>query len=338
MNTKTELTGQGVSSTSTTLEPVEYKTLYPAIEPFATNWIKTGDGHEVYYEQSGNPNGLPVIFLHGGPGSSCKEHHRCFFNPQKYHIILMDQRGAGRSRPSGDLTRNTTQNLIADMEMIRKKLSIEKWLLFGGSWGATLALLYAQTHTSKVLGLILRGTFLARSIDADWFFKDGANRLFPKAWKRFIQYVSTNERKDALGAYYQRLNIDDKEVQQEATREWDAWGGAVVLGDSFNADELDGEVPDTAIAQARIETHYGMNRYFIKENQIVDNAIRLLDLPCTLIHGRKDYMCPIESSFTLAQAIPNANFIELPNATHLAHGDEMINALVSATDHFVLTS
>jgi proline iminopeptidase len=308
------------------------KALFPSIEPFATQWLETGDGHEVYVEQVGNPNGTPVIFLHGGPGSSCKDHHRCFFNPEKFHIILMDQRGAGRSRPSGRLKDNTTKHLILDLEMIREKLSIEKWLLFGGSWGATLALLYAQKYKKNVLALILRGTFLARAIDADWFFKDGANRLFPEAWQRFTQHISTSERKDVLRAYYHRLGIDDAQVQQEATREWDAWGGAVVLGEEFNADELDGEVPETAIAQARIEAHYAMNHYFIEENQILDNAIRLRDLPCTIIHGKKDFMCPIESSFSLAQTLPEARLIALANSTHLAHGEEMIDALVSAVE------
>jgi len=308
------------------------KTLYPEIEPFATHWVEMGDGHEVYVEQVGNPSGVPVMFLHGGPGSSCKEHHRCFFNPDKYHIILMDQRGAGRSRPLGRLKHNTTNHLLLDMEVIRKKLAIEKWLLFGGSWGAALALLYAQQYTSNVSGLILRGTFLARSKDADWFLKDGANRLYPEAWLRFTQHISTNERKNVLKAYYHRLSIDDAEVQQESTREWDAWGGAVVLGDDFNAGELDGEVPEKAIAQARIETHYAMNNYFIRENQILDNAIRIQEIPCIIIHGQKDFMCPIESSFTLAQALPKAEFIRLPNSTHLAHGEEMIDALVSASD------
>ncbi|HIG78710.1 MAG TPA: prolyl aminopeptidase [Cycloclasticus sp.] len=308
------------------------KALFPSIEPFATQWLETGDGHEVYVEQVGNPNGTPVIFLHGGPGSSCKDHHRCFFNPEKFHIILMDQRGAGRSRPSGRLKDNTTKHLILDLEMIREKLSIEKWLLFGGSWGATLALLYAQKYKKNVLALILRGTFLARAIDADWFFKDGANRLFPEAWQRFTQHISTSERKDVLRAYYHRLGIDDAQVQQETTREWDAWGGAVVLGEEFNADELDGEVPETAIAQARIEAHYAMNHYFIEENQILDNAIRLRDLPCTIIHGKKDFMCPIESSFSLAQTLPEARLIALANSTHLAHGEEMIDALVSAVE------
>lgn len=308
------------------------KTLYPSIEPFSTQWLETADGHEVYVEQVGNPSGVPVMFLHGGPGSSCKDHHRQFFNPEKYHVILMDQRGAGRSRPLGRLKNNTTNDLIADMEMIREKLGIEKWLLFGGSWGATLALLYAQQYTQHVSGLILRGTFLAREKDADWFFKDGANRFYPEAWKRFIGHVLPSERKHMLAAYYHRLSMPDEEQRRETAREWDAWGGAVVLGADFNADELDGHVPDSAVAQARIETHYAMNRYFIDENQILDNMDSLYDLPCTIIHGQKDFMCPIESSFTLADAWPKAQFIRLPNSTHLAHGDEMIDALVDATD------
>jgi len=308
------------------------KKLYPSIEPFANEWLETGDGHEVYFEQVGNPNGVPVIFLHGGPGSCCKDHHRCFFNPEKYRVILMDQRGAGRSKPLGRLKNNTTNHVLEDMEAIRQKLGIEKWLLFGGSWGATLALLYAQQHVQQTIGLVLRGTFLARKTDADWFLKEGASRLFPEAWLRFTQHISTNERKNILAAYYNRLSIDDDEVQQETTREWDAWGGAVVLGDDFNADELNGDVPETAIAQARIETHYAMNDYFIDENQILNKAVRLLELPCTIIHGKKDFMCPIESSFTLAQALPKAELITLANATHLAHGDEMIDALISAAD------
>ncbi|ORU92936.1 MAG: prolyl aminopeptidase [Cycloclasticus sp. symbiont of Bathymodiolus heckerae] len=308
------------------------KKLYPSIEPFASQWLDMGDGHEVYVEQVGNPNGVPVIFLHGGPGSSCKDHHRCFFNPEKYHVILMDQRGAGRSKPLGRLKNNTTHHLIADMERIRETLGIEQWLLFGGSWGATLALLYAQQYVQKTLGLVLRGTFLARSKDADWFLKDGASRLFPKAWLRFTQHISTNERKNVLAAYYNRLSIDDDEIRQETTREWDAWGGAVVLGDDFNADELNGDVSEKAIAQARIETHYAMNNYFIEANYILKNTVRLQELPCTIIHGKKDFMCPIESSFTLAQALPKAQFVVLPNATHLAHGDEMIDALVGAAD------
>lgn len=309
-----------------------YKSLYPAIEPFSHEWINTEDGHEVYIEQVGNPQGVPVIFLHGGPGSSCKDHHRCFFNPDKYHVILMDQRGAGRSRPSGHLKHNTTKHLVLDMEMIREKLGIEKWLLFGGSWGATLALLYAGKHRSRVSGMILRGTFLARQTDADWFFKEGASRLFPAAWHRFSHHVSLNERKNLLVSYHRRLLIDDDEVQQETTREWDAWGGAVVLGDGFDVSALEGDVSEKAIAQARIETHYAVNHYFIEENQIINNTVRLTDIPCTIVHGRRDFMCPIESSYTLARELPHSTFINLPNATHLAHGDEMIDALVDAAD------
>lgn len=311
-----------------------YKRLYPTIEPFASAWLETGDGHEVYVEQVGNPSGIPVIFLHGGPGSSCKTHHRCFFNPDKYHVILMDQRGAGRSRPLGELKNNSTQHLLADMEMIRDQLGVEKWLLFGGSWGATLALLYAQAYPERSLGLIIRGTFLARQADADWFLKDGANRLYPEAWARFIATLPQQQRTDLVAAYHQRLCSPDGFVRQQAGREWDMWGGAVVLGEDFNADALAGDVPESAIAQARIETHYALQQYFIEENQIITKAALLANLPCTIIHGRLDYMCPIESSYSLAQILPQAKFVVLAKASHLAAGDEMIDALVSATDDF----
>ena len=311
-----------------------FKKLYPALEPFAVEWIDTGDGHQVYVEQAGNQHGIPVIFLHGGPGSSCKAHHRCFFNPEKYHIILMDQRGAGRSRPLASLENNTTDRLIADMELIRQTLNIDKWLLFGGSWGATLALLYAQAHIDKVQGLIIRGTFLARDSDANWFLKDGVNRLYPEAWQRFEQAIPKEEQSNLLQAYHDRLVSDDPFVKQEAGREWDMWGGAVVLGEQFNADELSGEVPETAIAQASIETYYALNNYFIEDNQILNNTACLSTIPLTIIHGRLDHMCPIESSYSLSQRLPHAQFISLSNSTHLAHGEEMIDALVSATERF----
>jgi len=311
------------------------KILYPSIEPFSEQWFETGDGHEVYVQQAGNPNGTPVIFLHGGPGSSCKDHHRCFFNPEKYHIILMDQRGAGRSRPLGQLNHNTTDLLMADMEMIRLALGIKQWLLFGGSWGATLALLYAQRHTQQVLALIIRGTFLARDCDAEWFLKDGASRLYPEAWQRFVAAIPQNERDDLVSAYHQRLVSSEPQVRQEAGREWDMWGGAVVLAEQFNADELAGEVPESAIAQASIETHYARNNYFIDDNQILQYAQRLANIPLTIIHGRLDHMCPIESSHSLARALPHARFIALAHSNHLAHGDEMIDALVTAADDFL---
>ena len=311
-----------------------YKKLYPALKPFAAEWFNTGDGHQVYVEQAGNQHGVPVIFLHGGPGSSCKDHHRCFFNPEKYHIILMDQRGAGRSRPLAKLENNTTDKLIGDMEMIRQALGIDKWLLFGGSWGATLALLYAQANTDKVLGLIIRGAFLARDSDANWFLRDGVNRLFPEAWQRFEQAIPKEEQSNLVQAYHFRLVSDDPLVRQEAAREWNMWGGAVVLGEQFNADELGGEVPEASIAQASIETHYALNNYFMDDNQILNNTLCLSTVPLTIIHGRLDYMCPIESSYSLSQRLPHAQFITLPNSTHLAQGDEMIDALVSAADAF----
>lgn len=310
------------------------KKLYPSIEPFASDYLKTEQGHDVYFEQAGNPAGIPVIFLHGGPGASCKPHHRCFFDPSKYHIVLMDQRGSGRSKPLGQLLDNSTHDLIADMEAIRCQLNIDSWLLFGGSWGATLALIYAQQYTDNVLGLILRGTFLARKVDADWFLKEGASRLYPAAWQRFVESVSASKQSDLVQLYHQRLASDDKVIQSEASREWDAWGGAVVLGDDFNAQLLEGDVSQTSIAQACIETYYASHQYFIDENQILDNIDGISHLPCQIIHGKRDYMCPVESSYSLAQAWPAAELTLLAKAGHLAHGEDMIDALVGATDSF----
>lgn len=305
------------------------RTLYPDIEPYASHSLNTQDGHRVYFEECGNPDGLPVIFLHGGPGSGCKPHHRCFFDPERYRIVLMDQRGTGRSKPAGGLAANDTHHLLADMEAIRTKLSVEQWVLFGGSWGATLALLYAESYPAHVLGMLLRGTFLARQQDVDWFLKDGANRLYPEAWEKFVRHLGSDV--DVIAAYHQRL-LAGGTAGRAAARAWDEWGGSVVLGEEFDPEQLAGEVPDSAYHQALIETHYALHRYFISENQILDRATALQNIPCVLIHGRLDFMCPVESAWVLKARLPEADIRILPNATHLAQGDTMINALVAASD------
>lgn len=305
------------------------KILYPEIEPNRTHLLDTGDGHQVYFEECGNTEGIPVIFLHGGPGSGCKPHHRCFFNPDRYRIVLMDQRGTGRSTPSGELNGNTTWGLVADMESIRQQLGISKWILFGGSWGATLALLYAQAHSEYVLGMVLRGSFLARQQDVDWFLKDGVNRIYPEAWNDFSKTIPPGV--GAVAHYYQQLKLDGSEAR-EAARAWDQWGGAVVLGEDFDPEMLAGDVPDSAYHQALIETHYATHQYFIEEDQILMQSERLPAVPTYLIHGRRDLMCPVESAWALKQKLSHAELQILLDATHLAQGESMVDALVDATD------
>lgn len=308
------------------------KTLYPAIEPYAVHHFKR-DHHNLYVEECGNPQGLPVIYLHGGPGSGCKPHHRGFFDPEKYRAILVDQRGAGRSTPHGDLSHNATADLVRDLEYLRQHLKVERWLLFGGSWGATLALLYAQKHPAKVSGLVLRGSFLARQRDLEWFAgADGVRRIYPEGWAHFIDSLPEAERDDPIHAIHQRLIGNDELAQRRAARIWSLWGGQVVLGDKFDPSELHEHVPAEVLNQARIELHYAVNRYFIEENAILDGCAKLAKIPTLIIHGRRDLVCPAESAYLLHQHLPHAELRILPKAGHIAGGEDMIDALVEAAD------
>lgn len=308
------------------------KTLYPAIEPYAVHHFNR-DHHKIYVEECGNPQGLPVIYLHGGPGSGCKPHHRGFFDPGKYRAILADQRGAGRSTPHGDLRHNTTADLIRDLEYIRQHLKVERWLLFGGSWGATLALLYAQKHPAKVSGLVLRGSFLARRRDLDWFVgADGVRRIYPEGWAQFMDSLPEAERGDPVAAIHQRLVGGDELARRRAARAWSLWGGQVVLGDEFDPGELHEHVSAEVLNQARIELHYAANRYFIEENAILDGCAKLAKIPAVIIHGRRDLVCPAESAYLLHRHLPHAELRILPKAGHIAGGEEMIDALVEAAD------
>lgn len=307
------------------------KILYPEITPFATFFLTTNSPHRVYVEQSGNPAGIPVIFLHGGPCSGTKPDHRRFFNPERYRIILMDQRGCGLSTPFGELQDNHTQALIDDMEQIRQQLGISQWLVFGGSWGGSLALLYAQQHRQQVLGLILRGVFLARQADMDWFLNptNGVSRIYPERWEALHASISASSA-NVLAGLCDRVFGDDSELAKRAAQQWQAWGGQVALGNAFQYSEQ--AVSDQDLLQVQMELHYAKHGYFISENQILQNCAMLKELPTIIIHGQNDLTCPLEAGWQLHQALPDAEFIVLPNAGHIAKGDEMIDALVSATD------
>jgi len=308
------------------------KTLYPEIEPFHNFFSQTGSKHFVYVEQCGNPHGIAVIFLHGGPCSGTKPDHRRFFNPKKYHIILMDQRGCGKSLPFGELTNNTTQDLIDDMERIRNQLNIKQWLVFGGSWGSTLTLLYAQQHKNQVLGMVIRAVFLARQKDSDWYIKEGAGRIYPELWLKLIESIPRESGIDLTEGLHNAVFGQDEVTKKRAAKAWINWGGQVALLDEFKEESQLGRVTKKMVEQVQMEIHYAQHKYFITENQILKECQALQQIPTIIIHGRKDLVCPIEAGFSLHKALPNAEYIILANAGHIASGKEMINALVDATD------
>jgi proline iminopeptidase len=310
------------------------KTLYPEIEPFHHFLLETDSKHRVYVEQSGNPEGIPVIFLHGGPCSGTRPKHRCFFNPEKYHIILMDQRGCGQSLPFGEMESNTTQDLIDDMERIRKQLKIDRWVLFGGSWGATLTLLYAQQHADKVISMVIRGVFLARSKDVDWFINGGAGLIYPEKWQQLIASVPQHSPTDLVKSLYDAVFGDDELTKKRATKAWMNWGGQVALLQDYEEGQLI-HITEKMVQSVQMEMHYAYHRYFIEENQVLDGCDALHDIPTVIIHGRNDLVCPMEAGFTLSKQLPHATFITLPHAGHIANGDEMIDALVNATDEMI---
>lgn len=307
--------------------------LYPPAAALATYRIDVGDGHRVHVEECGNPVGRPVLFLHGGPGSGFNALHCRYFDPAHYRIVLVDQRGCGRSTPLGETRANSTDNLVRDLEAVRQTLRIRRWILFGGSWGATLALCYAQAFPDAVSAMVLRGSFLARGKDLAWFFaKAGAARIFPDAYDEFLRPVPGAERQDLVGAYCRRVQAPDRDVALAWARAWGAWGDRVVtwnLPPSERKDEID---PERLLAKVRIETHYAFNRYFLADRPLLDGASRLPDVSIAIVHGRRDLICPFEAAWAMHRAIPGSRLVPVPEAGHLAVEPKMIDALVGEMD------
>lgn len=312
-------------------------TLYPEIEPYQTHMLTRerlshGGCHQVYVEECGNPDGIPVVFLHGGPGSGCRPQHRSYFNPEKYRIILFDQRGCGRSLPSGELENNNTDYLVEDMEFIRSSLNIDRWVLFGGSWGATLALCYARRHPQKVVSMILRGTFLGRAQDIDWVYAEGgASRLFPEAWQRLVADLPEAEQRTPLQSYYDKLTSADEAEQLAAAQTLNAWEGTIVMMRDHDYEPDLSEQPGP-LAHSRIQLHYALNQCFIGDAPILASIESLKTIPTTVIHGRYDLVCPLQQSWELKQAWPAIEFRIVPLAGHAAGEPGLIDALIAATD------
>jgi proline iminopeptidase len=306
--------------------------LFPDIEPYDSGRLQVDAVHSVYYEQCGNPQGKPAIFVHGGPGGGSSTVHRRFWDPAVYRIILFDQRGCGRSRPHAELRNNTTWDLVDDMERIREHLGVDRWQLFGGSWGSTLALAYAQQHPERVTEMVLRGIFLLRQREIQWYYQEGASRLFPEAWQQYLEPIPREERDDMVGAYYRRLTSSDRAERIQAARAWSMWEGSTsrLVPDA----ELIKRTGDEAFAEAfaRIECHYFINGGFFQEDgQLLKNIDRIKHIPATIVQGRYDVVCPAESAHDLHQAWPNSNLVIAPQSGHSALEPEITTHLLAAT-------
>jgi proline iminopeptidase len=305
--------------------------LFPEIEPHAHGRLAVDAVHSLYWETCGNPDGVPLVFLHGGPGGGCLPHHRRYFDPAQWRIVLFDQRGAGRSTPGAELAGNTTQHLIADLELLRRHLGIDRWLVFGGSWGSTLALAYAEAHADSCRALVLRGIFLARPAEFDWFMH-GMRHVFPEAWRAFAGFLPEGERGDLLGSYYRRLTDPDPAVHLPAAKSWDRYESAcsTLLPANDFAPSSDGDA--SALAIARIEAHYFVHRAFLSANQLLDGLVRIRHLPCVIVQGRYDIICPPITADALARAWPEAEYIVVPDAGHSVREPGIARELVAAVE------
>jgi len=308
---------------------------FPPIEPFHSEFLKVSDIHNIYVEQCGNPKGRPVIFLHGGPGGGCHEDHRRFFDPSHYRIILFDQRGAGRSTPAAELRENSTWDLVSDIENIRTHLDIQDWIVFGGSWGSTLALAYAIKHADRVKGLILRGIFLCRPSEINWFYQDGASNIFPDVWDRYFNHIPANERNDFVTAYYKRLTDSNPEVRLQAAKIWSQWEAATsrLYVSPESIDEF--EDPTYALQFARIECHYFMNNAFFETNNfLIENVSKIRHIPTSIVQGRYDVVCPARSAWDLHKAWPETELFIIADAGHAAGEPGIKSKLIDLTNQF----
>ncbi len=309
--------------------------LFPPIEPFHEGKLRVSPLHTIHYEQCGNPKGKPLVFLHGGPGGGIDPLYRRFFDPKKWHIVLFDQRGCGRSRPFAELRENTTWDLVADIEALRQHLGIERWVVFGGSWGSTLALAYAETHPRRVVAMALRGIFMLRRSELLWFYQDGASQIFPDAWEGFLAPIPPRERGDLMRAYYKRLTSKDRKVRRTAAKAWSIWEGTTsklhtdpALVKKFGGGRF-------ADAFARIEAHYFVHRgFFARDDQLLRNARRLRNIPAVIVQGRYDVVCPATSAWALHRAWPEAELVMVPDAGHSLTEPGIRSALIEATDRF----
>ena len=308
---------------------------YPPIDPNRSGHLAVSEIHSLYWEECGNPNGNPILFLHGGPGGGIEHSHRCFFDPEAYRSVLFDQRGCGKSTPHAEIEGNTTWDLVSDIEKLREHLKIEQWVVFGGSWGSTLALAYAETHPQRVKGLILRGIFLCREREILWFYQYGAHHLFPDQWEKFLAPIPPAERGHMVEAYYKRLISPDAAVRKVAAKAWSGWEGAA-LGIKFDPKQFHSFTEDAhADAIARLECHYFMHKCFFKtDNWLIENVGKIRHIPAVIIHGRYDIICPLENAWDLHKAWPESKLEIIPDAGHAASEPGIRDALMRASDAF----
>jgi len=311
------------------------RTLYPTIEPYHAGMLRVSAEHEIYFEECGNPGGKPAVFVHGGPGAGCDHRARRFFDPDAYRIVLFDQRGCGRSRPHASLVDNTTWHLVSDMELLRTELGIERWQVFGGSWGSTLSLAYAQQHPDRVSELVLRGIFMLSRFELRWFYQEGASAVFPDHWESYIAAISPEERDDLISAFHRRLTSGDRSTMLAAARAWSLWEAATSYL-HVNEDNLrHWNEEEFALAVARIECHYFVNRGFLEtEDQLLRNVSRIQHIPAVIVQGRYDVICPMQTAWALHKAWPEADFRIVADAGHSAFEAGNTHELVSATDRF----